>query len=1017
MRWKFAKAGRLSGAFAVILLSTLPMRAAAQLPTLPYPKAAAFVGEKKVLTVAWSNGVVTQESSEGRRVLLRESLKVDDIQLSADGRRVLIRSARMIRVLEIGSGRTLLTHALPHEPYATFLLSPDGEQLVVSYEKEQRSELFDLTRGTSLGASEGTFEDGGFYGRYLLLVLDQSRDGPGDTLIVLDRDGKQLSRRLFPAIFASAPLQAEADTMLLVDHRRLYLLDIARNVIVQSYPIARVPTQLLARADGSVASHRDHAWEVRDPATGTRRGLVGYTPDQRDITGMTAGPDGRLLLWVGDQTLMLADPASASTRALFDFGEDSQWLAASSDGEHVAIGADRSLRIVDLSRARPSERCIEPPGGAHRCAIADLRRTMGKVEAAEADDLRTLVALLQRQEMARWDSERADGYDYLAAARRLVELDLDDEAEAAYRWALGFSNPHMLPGTTLAFGELLLRQRRFAEARAMLAPLAAQQSALYRNEKYPPKILSHIFAVLSEAQLETQQVEAAIVSAQRSYELYGSTASFSGRYVGRAMLVKARALTLLGRLAEAQALRVDLLKQLSRNYGETPLAVETRISLGEGYALQGNVAQGDALIVDAIEIIKRSFGDANPTMIDARERLGRLRLRAGQSSQALTPVRAATAALSGAQQVRLDRFRSLFRLHVATAWMARQSRASATTDPKVTKAPSVADAGHPTIARHEGELTAVALSPDGRFAVTGSRDRTLRVWDARSGVQLRMTSVSGWVDSVQFIAPTVVLVRAYRAFTIDVVTGETRTLGLDDITHGVAHAGDGTIAVGHDVGVLILRADEQRVSIPGDDIRDITLSPDGKRLAGRLQESNEVILWDAVNGQRIGSMGKSDTAPVFLGSLVIVIAPGLPGSDIVQRYDAVTGKLVGPVASEDCFLHNIRAAAGQMFAPGRTSCLLGPGDQQMRPFFKGSDYVHRAALAPDGRLAALALEGGRILVIEVATGRVLHTLLHGNKVTGLAFCENGQFLLSGADELVGRVWDTRSGQALVQLGD
>jgi WD40 repeat protein len=42
-----------------------------------------------------------------------------------------------------------------------------------------------------------------------------------------------------------------------------------------------------------------------------------------------------------------------------------------------------------------------------------------------------------------------------------------------------------------------------------------------------------------------------------------------------------------------------------------------------------------------------------------------------------------------------------------------------------------------TLAGHSGRVLSVALSGDGRLAVSASNDRTLRVWDLASGCELR----------------------------------------------------------------------------------------------------------------------------------------------------------------------------------------------------------------------------------------------------------------------------------------
>jgi WD40 repeat protein len=63
---------------------------------------------------------------------------------------------------------------------------------------------------------------------------------------------------------------------------------------------------------------------------------------------------------------------------------------------------------------------------------------------------------------------------------------------------------------------------------------------------------------------------------------------------------------------------------------------------------------------------------------------------------------------------------------------------------------------------HTSSVEAVAYSPDGSRIVSGSKDKTLKIWDASSGKEL--ATLSGHTDSVMAAAysPAVALFLAVR---------------------------------------------------------------------------------------------------------------------------------------------------------------------------------------------------------------------------------------------------------------
>ncbi|HLO51765.1 MAG TPA: hypothetical protein VK211_25365, partial [Kamptonema sp.] len=58
-----------------------------------------------------------------------------------------------------------------------------------------------------------------------------------------------------------------------------------------------------------------------------------------------------------------------------------------------------------------------------------------------------------------------------------------------------------------------------------------------------------------------------------------------------------------------------------------------------------------------------------------------------------------------------------------------------------------------TLTGHTGYVTAVAIAPDGKTAISASRDKTLKIWDTETGRELNtLTGHTHWINAVE-IAP------------------------------------------------------------------------------------------------------------------------------------------------------------------------------------------------------------------------------------------------------------------------
>ncbi|HEY76402.1 MAG TPA: hypothetical protein G4O00_09510 [Thermoflexia bacterium] len=239
---------------------------------------------------------------------------------------------------------------------------------------------------------------------------------------------------------------------------------------------------------------------------------------------------------------------------------------------------------------------------------------------------------------------------------------------------------------------------------------------------------------------------------------------------------------------------------------------------------------------------------------------------------------------------------------------------------------------------HTGGVLAVAVSPDGRWALSGSLDGTVKVWDVATGRLLR--SLEGHTDWVRAVA----------------VSPDGRRI--------VSGSDDGTVKVWDLESGRLLRSLEGHTGA----VLAIAMSPDGRwALSGSLDGT--VKVWDVATGRLLRSL-EGHTGPVW----VVAVSPdgrwALSGSSdrTVKVWDLESGRLL---RSLEGHTRGVNAVA---VSPDRRWAVSGSADRTVKVWdleegtshvlFWNDATIFSLALSPDGRFLVCGDSQGRVWIFE-----------------------------------------------------
>ncbi|MEG4006426.1 protein kinase [Microcoleus sp. Pol11C1] len=282
-------------------------------------------------------------------------------------------------------------------------------------------------------------------------------------------------------------------------------------------------------------------------------------------------------------------------------------------------------------------------------------------------------------------------------------------------------------------------------------------------------------------------------------------------------------------------------------------------------------------------------------------------------------------------------------------------------------------------AQHSDAVGSVAFSPDGLMLASGSKDKTIQIWDLATGKSIRtFPGDSSTIWSVAFDSSGTKLATGtgfWRVMLWDLKTGQViRSLDHTASVWSVALSPNGQLVASGsgDKTTKISDAATGRLiqSFPDhtDFVYSVAFTPDGKSLVSASKDKKITVV-DVATGALLKTIEGH-------GDPVRSIAVSPDGKTIVSgSYD------------ESIKIWNIET-----------------GDL-IRSIQGHSDDIVSVAISPDGKFIASGSKDKTIKVWDFATGELLNTLTgHSDEVYVVTFSPDGKTIASGSKDNTIKLW-------------
>ena len=304
----------------------------------------------------------------------------------------------------------------------------------------------------------------------------------------------------------------------------------------------------------------------------------------------------------------------------------------------------------------------------------------------------------------------------------------------------------------------------------------------------------------------------------------------------------------------------------------------------------------------------------------------------------------------------------------------------------------------------------IDFSPDGRLLLAGYSDRTIRLWDNTTGLEIKAFLSRRDIDSVK-ISPD------GEHFLL--LNPSQNIVELWDVARGRI--------------IKTFRSYKY--------LMEVCFSPDGKKVLSGDVIDGIIELWDANTGRRIRTISRDkksiytlsfspDGKQVFCG--FTVLGENRMSYDYFAKlWDVETGReirtfsdisdkdnqfyMLSPSGNQMLSVSNVIIPAGSPPRVGINKFTLwdvGTG-QRIHTFSGHINHVYHICFSPDGKQILSGSVDGSVKLWDTVTGReILNLGSTIGSINSVSFSLDGKYVLSGSSNFSVKMWDTTTGRQI-----